>query len=307
MTDELHTICDFIRYATSQFNQAKLSFTHGFDSALDEATFLVLHSLHLPHDMPPAYAQARLTSAEKELLTSRIARRLAREPIAYITGCAWFCGLPFDVTPDVLIPRSPIAELIEQRFAPWLDNEPKRILDLCTGSGCIAIAMARHFEHANIDGADISTSALKIAHQNALKHGVDGQIEWIASDLFDALGKRKYDLIVSNPPYVSLSEQYALAQEFSKEPSLGLFSGDDGLDAPIAILYEASEHLNRDGLLILEVGASESELQAKFPDLPGTWIAFERGGSGVLAINASELASYRPQLKRALAERVADA
>jgi ribosomal protein L3 glutamine methyltransferase len=306
MTAELQTISDFIRYATSRFNEAKLSFTHGFDSALDEATYLTLQTLHLPHDMPPVYANSMLLESERKLLLARIERRLQREPIAYITGEAWFCGLPFEVNPDVLIPRSPIAELIEQRFQPWLTTEPSRILDLCTGSGCIAIAMARHFPEAEVDGVDISRAALRIAARNADKLGVNDQVEWIESDLFDGVARRRYELIVSNPPYVSESEMRELAGEFAHEPGLGLVSGTDGLNAPLMILHEASDYLTQDGLLVLEVGASEHDLQALFPDLPGTWVEFKRGGSGVLAVSARELASYRPQINRALTERMAE-
>jgi ribosomal protein L3 glutamine methyltransferase len=306
MIQELSTICDFIRYATSQFNRAELSFTQGFDNALDEATFLVLRTLHLPHDMPPAYASATLTASERAEVLARIERRVAREPIAYITGEAWFCGLPFSVSPAVLVPRSPIGELIEQAFQPWLEHPPHRILDMCTGSGCIAIAMARQFPASHVDAVDISPAAISVAHSNIVRHGVADRVELLESDLFDALARRKYDLIVANPPYVSESEMRTLAPEFAFEPSLALVSGADGLSAPIAILYEACEHLTADGLLILEVGGSEGDLMAQFPELPGVWVEFTRGGSGVLAVHANELASFRPQLARALTERVAE-
>jgi ribosomal protein L3 glutamine methyltransferase len=303
-TDVLSTICDFIRYATTRFNEVGLSFTHGFDSALDEATFLVLHTLHLPHDMPPAYGAATLLKPEREAVLARIEQRLARIPIAYITGEAWFGGMAFKVDNTVLIPRSPIAELIEQGFEPWLGREPERILDLCTGSGCIGIACAARFADATVDLTDISDSALKLAEFNAAQHGVDSRVEIMQSDLFSALKSRKYDLIVTNPPYVSEAEMSVLAPEFAHEPTLALVSGTDGLDAPLMILEEACEHLNRDGVLVLEVGASEAALLAVLPDLPGEWVDFARGGSGVVVIMARDLLPYLPQIKRAIAERV---
>jgi ribosomal protein L3 glutamine methyltransferase len=299
----LRTICDFIRYATSRFNEANLSFTHGFDSALDEATFLVLHTLHLPHDMPPAYANAQLLDAECFAILARIDKRLQRIPTAYIAQEAWFAGMAFKVDENVLIPRSPIAELIESGFSPWLSANPERILDLCTGSGCIGIAAASHFAEAQVDLVDISDAALKLARFNVAQFGLEHRVEIIQSDLFRALKGRKYDLIISNPPYVAEAEMLGLAAEFSKEPVLGLVSGTDGLDAPLAILDEATDYLTKDGLLVLEVGASEATLMAMLPDLTGQWVEFSRGGSGVVVITAHELASYRPQLKRAIAER----
>ena len=302
-TDVLSTICDFIRYATTRFNEANLSFTHGFESALDEASYLVLHTLHLPHDMPPAYGAATLLIDERAAVLARIAARIARKPLAYITGEAWFGGLAFKVDESVLIPRSPIAELIENSFEPWLQAMPSRILDLCTGSGCIGIACAAHFSDAHVDLVDLSEAALQIATFNAEQHGVETRVEVIQSDLFAALKGRKYDLIVTNPPYVSEPEMHALAAEFAHEPSLGLVSGSDGLDAPLAILTEASQYLTANGVLVLEVGASESTLLALLPDLPGEWAEFARGGSGVVVISARDLAAYQPQLKRAVAER----
>lgn len=302
-TDVLSTVCDFIRYATTRFNEANLSFTHGFESALDEASYLVLHTLYLPHDMPPAYGAATLLIDERAAVLTRIAARIARKPLAYITGEAWFGGLAFKVDESVLIPRSPIAELIEQGFEPWLQAIPSRILDLCTGSGCIGIACAAHFSDAHVDLVDLSEAALQIAEFNAEQHGVETRVEVIQSDLFAALKGRKYDLIVTNPPYVSEPEMHALAAEFAHEPSLGLVSGSDGLDAPLSILTEASQYLTANGVLVLEVGASESTLLALLPDLPGEWAEFARGGSGVVVISARDLAAYQPQLKRAVAER----
>lgn len=303
ITDQLHSIADYIRYATSQFTKAQLGFHQGFDAALDEASFLVLHSLHLPHDMPPAYAQAVLLQEEKTALMAKIARRVAGEPLAYITGEAWFAGLAFEVNTSVLIPRSPIAEMIEQGFAPWLDDAPARILDLCTGSGCIAIAAAVHFQDAQVDAADISSEALAVAERNGAAHGVEDRLNVLQSDLFGALKGRKYDLIVSNPPYVSEAEMRGLPKEFNHEPALALVSGSDGLDAPLAILDEASSYLTANGILVLEVGASESALMALLPDFPGEWVDFARGGSGVAVLRQKDLKRYRPMISRALAKR----
>jgi ribosomal protein L3 glutamine methyltransferase len=305
-TDVLSTICDFIRYATTLFNAANLSFTHGFDAALDEATYLVLHTLHLPHDMPPAYGAATLLATERVAVLARIEQRLARKPLAYITGEAWFGGMAFKVDETVLIPRSPIAELIEQSFEPWLTGMPSRILDLCTGSGCIGIACAAHFGDAHVDLVDLSDDALKIAHFNAQQHGLESRVELVQSDLFSALKGRKYDLIVTNPPYVSSQEMTVLAPEFAHEPVMALVSGSDGLDAPLTILEEASHHLTPNGVLVLEVGASEAALLAVLPDLPGEWVEFARGGSGVVVIGARALVAYRSQIKRALAERAGE-
>lgn len=304
MLRELHSVGDWIRYAASRFGAADLHYGHGFDSALDEASFLVLTTLKLPHDMPPAYVSARLLPTERKTVFARIRQRAdARVPLAYILGEAWFAGLSFKVTPDTLVPRSPIAELIEHGFEPWLSQPPQAILDLCTGGGCIAIACAVRFPQAHVTGSDLSEAALAVAQENARLHGVDGRSEWLLSDVFEALPKRHFDLIVSNPPYVGIAEYEDLPREFAHEPRSGLVSGSDGLDLPLRILVEAADHLTADGWLVLEVGASEDALLAALPDLPGEWASFERGGSGVLLINAAELKAYAPALKRCLRER----
>lgn len=289
----LTTICDFIRYATSRFNEAGVVFGHGFDSALDEATYLVLTSLYLPHDMPPVYAAASLLPEERELLIGRIQERVSRRvPTAYLVGEAWFAGMSFKVTPDVLIPRSPIAELIERGFAPWLAGPPQRILDLCCGSGCIGIATAVHLPETSVDLVDISLDALQVAGRNAADHGVEDRVEFIQSDGFKSLEGRRYDLIVANPPYVSVAEVDALPPEYAHEPVLGLVSGEDGLDLPVRILSEAATHLNAGGVLILEVGDSADRLAALFPDVPFRWAEFERGGGGVAIIDRAELVAF---------------
>ncbi len=289
----LTTICDFIRFATSRFNEANVVYGHGFDSALDEATYLVLTSLHLPHDMPPVYAAATLLPDEREVLQQRIHERVSRRmPTAYLVGEAWFAGLSFKVTQDVLIPRSPIAELIERGFAPWLQQPPERVLDLCCGSGCIGIAIAVHVPESHVDLADISLDALQVAGGNAADHGIEDRVEFIQSDGFGALGGRRYDLIVANPPYVSQAEVDALPPEYAHEPMLALVSGEDGLDLPVRLLAGAAMHLDPTGVLILEVGDSADRLAALFPEVPFRWAEFERGGGGVAILDRDELVAF---------------
>jgi len=305
LTDVLASVCDFIRYATSRFNAAGLSFSQGFDSALDEASYLVLTTLHLPHDLPPVYAAATLLPEERAELLARINRRVdERLPVAYLTGEAWFAGLAFKVSPDVLIPRSPIAELIERGFEPWLAGQPvARALDLCCGSGCIGIALAMQMPDAVVDLVDISPPALALTAQNAADHGVADRIEVIESDGFAALDGRVYDLIVSNPPYVGRAEYAALPAEFNHEPRLALISGEDGLDLPLRILAEAAAYLSEQGLLILEVGASDSALVECLPDVPFTWVEFECGGSGVAVLDRATLVDCGEQFALARAAR----
>lgn len=305
MTEVLSSVCDFIRYATSRFNEAGLSFSQGFDNALDEASYLVLTSLHLPHDLPPAYAAATLLPGERTRLLDLIDRRVnQRMPVAYMTGEAWFAGLSFRVSPDVLIPRSPIAELIERGFEPWIAGGViERALDMCCGSGCIGIAMAVHLPEAEVDLVDISEPALALATDNAADHGVSDRVEVIQSDAFAALAGRHYDLIVSNPPYVGGDEYAALPGEFSHEPRLALVSGQDGLDLPLQILAKAAAHLRANGLLVLEVGASEQVLVEVLPEVPFTWVEFERGGSGVAVLDREALLQHADQFHQALAQR----
>lgn len=305
LTDVLQSVCDFIRYATSRFNAAGLAYAQGFDSALDEASYLVLTTLHLPHDLPPAYAGAVLLPEERALVLERIHRRVdERVPVAYLTGEAWFAGMAFRVTPEVLIPRSPIAELVERGFEPWVAGRaPQRVLDLCCGSGCIGIATAAHLPDAQVDLVDLSEAALAIARENAADHGVSGRVELLQSDGLRGLQGRRYDLIVANPPYVGEAEYAALPPEFAHEPRLALVSGADGLDLPLRILAGAADHLEEHGLLVLEVGASEPALVECLPDLPLTWVAFERGGSGVAVIDRDTLLEHAADLSDALAAR----
>ncbi|MGH8042096.1 MAG: 50S ribosomal protein L3 N(5)-glutamine methyltransferase [Rudaea sp.] len=305
MTAELSTIIDCIRWGASRFAGAELTFGHSYDNALDEATQLVLHTLHLPHDLSPAYGQARLTAAEKKRVLALIERRVKeRKPVAYLTGEAWFAGLKFKSDERALVPRSPIAESIQNGFSPWLDGvSVRRALDLCTGGGCIGIAMAAHNPDWRVDLADISDKALALARENIRFQDVENRVRAIKSDLFSALQGEVYDLIVSNPPYVTELEFAALPPEYDHEPASGLKAGADGLDFALRILAEAPAHLNRDGWLIVEVGESERALTRLLPKLPLNWIEFEVGQMGVFAIAREDVVKHNKSIRAALAKR----
>ena len=305
MTDELSTIIDFIRYGASRFAAAGLSFGHSHDNAMDEATHLVLHTLHMPHDLSPNYGQARLVAEEKRQILALIERRITeRKPVAYLTGEAWFAGLAFKVDERVLVPRSPIAELIQNGFMPWLESrDVERALDLCTGSGCIGIAMASHNPNWSVDLVDISDAALALANENIQFQHVGDRVRAIKSDLFNAIEGEVYDLIVSNPPYVTEQEFAALPPEYGHEPSLGLTAGHDGLDFALRILAEAPAHLSEEGLLIVEVGESEHALTELLPKLPLTWIEFNVGAMGVFAVERADLVHHAKAIRAALAAR----
>ncbi|TAN53478.1 MAG: 50S ribosomal protein L3 N(5)-glutamine methyltransferase [Methylococcaceae bacterium] len=292
--EHLCTVRDFIRWGASRFQEAGLFYGHGTANALDEAAVLVLHALHLPFDLPEAYFDARLLPDERrqvvELLQQRVQKRL---PAAYLTHEARFCGLPFYVDERVLVPRSPIAELIEQQFTPWLDPEGVRaVLDLCTGSGCIAIACAYAFPEAQVDAVELSPDALAVAQINVDKHQLAERLRLVAGDLYENLEYARYDLIVSNPPYVNRAEWQGLPAEYHAEPRMGLESGPDGLDCVRRILAQAGEHLNAGGILVVEVGSSAETLEAIYPEVPFTWLEFERGGDGVFLLTAQQVEEY---------------
>ncbi|CAL1241155.1 50S ribosomal protein L3 N(5)-glutamine methyltransferase [Candidatus Methylocalor cossyra] len=287
----LATPRDYVRFAASRFAEAGLCFGHGTASPLDEAAALVLNALHLPYDLPGGYFDARLLPDERARVMELIERRIAeRKPLAYLTREAPFAGLSFYVDERVLVPRSPIAELIEKRFAPWIEAERVgKVLDLGTGSGCIAIACAVAFPGAAVDAVDISPEALEVARLNIARHGLEDRVRPVQSDLYAGLGDRRYDLIVSNPPYVSREEWQRLAPEYHAEPRLGLEAGDDGLDCVRRILRGAAGHLGPEGVLVVEVGGAAAALERAYPDVPFLWLEFERGGEGVFVLTATEL------------------
>ena len=305
VTAELATIIDFIRYGASRFSAAGLTFGHSHDNPIDEATHLVLASLHLPPDIPPAYGAGKLTAEERARVLGLIERRInERLPVAYLVGETWFAGLKFKSDRRALVPRSPIAELIESGFTPWLDGrQVERALDLCTGSGCIGIAMAEYNPSWQVDVVDVSEDALSLARENVAFQHVDERVEVIRSDLFAGLKGRRYELIVSNPPYVTEEEYAALPGEYSHEPKLGLTSGADGLDICLRILDEAADYLTEDGLLIVEVGESEHALAALLPDVPFVWIEFKVGPMGVFALERRELIEHADVIHAVAAER----
>ncbi len=296
---ELQTIRDIIRWATSQFYQSALYYGHGTESAWDEAAALVLHALHLPHELYAAVLDTHITEEERDTLLALIHRRInERIPLPYLTHEAWFSGLSFYVDERVLIPRSPIAELIESNFHPWIEEDNvKTILDLCTGSGCIAIACSKAFPDALIDASDISEDALSVAKINVLRHHADEQVKLYHSDLFKQLPQKKYDIIVSNPPYVVAEDMQSLPSEFKHEPQLGLAAGQDGLDIVLKIIQDASHYLSAHGILIVEVGNSEHALAEHYPDIPCTWLEFQRGGGGVFLLTAQQLKEAQSALK----------
>ena len=308
MTDELQTIIDLIRYGASRFNAAGLTFGHSYDNALDEATQLTLHALHLPHDLSPVYGQSRVTLAEKEDVLTLFVRRIEeRIPAAYLCGEAWFAGLSFKSDPRALVPRSPIAELIESGFEPWLgDREVRRALDLCTGSGCIAIAIAHYNPEWHVDGVDLSDDALALARENQARLHADN-LRLLRSDLFHGLQGEHYDLIVTNPPYVTNAETDALPKEYSYEPELGLRAGDDGLDLALKILRDAPLHLTDDGLLICEVGEAERALTKLLPELPLAWVEFKVGQMGIFVAERHDLVTHNARIRELVDEREAQA
>lgn len=291
VTDRLQTLRDLVRFGATTFNGRGLFFGHGTDNADDEALALVAHALALDPEQAVRYLDARLTvgeiAAAYELFRLRAE---TRKPAAYLTHEAWFAGRPYYVDERVLVPRSPIAELIEGGFAPWLDADAiGRVLDLCCGSGCIGLACAHALPRAEVDLVDCDPGALEVARINVGRHGLQDRVRVVESDLYGGLAGRVYDLIVCNPPYVDAAEYARLPPEYGHEPAIGLVSGESGLQHPLAVLAGAAEHLSPRGVLVLEVGASQAALEEKLPRLDATWIEFERGGEGVALITRSAL------------------
>lgn len=297
----LVNIRDFIRFAVTCFRENDIHLGHGTDDPFAEATALVMQTLALEWSADDEILDARLLPSERRAVLDLLRRRVNdRIPLAYLLNLAYFNGLPFYVDERVLVPRSPIAELIADRFLPWLGFEPQRVLDLCTGSGCIAIAMAKEFPEALVDATDISMDALSVASVNVEHHELEDRVNLIESDVFSKLPEQRYDLIVSNPPYVDAEDMADLPAEFLREPELGLASGRDGLDITRRILAEAADHLTEDGVLVVEVGNSQWALEQSFPEVPFVWVEFERGGKGVFVLMAAQCREFQPLFKAAV-------
>lgn len=298
----LSSIRDYIRWAASRFAEHKVFLGHGTVTPLDEAAAIVLHTLHQPYDLADSYLDSVLTMAERQQVAELIERRIVeRKPSAYLTHEALFAGLSFYVDERVLVPRSPIAELIHERFEPWIDEtQVFNILDLCTGSACIAIACAYAFPEAQVDAVELSDAALAVARINLEKHELQEQLQLYQSDLFDKLPAKPYDIIVSNPPYVSLAEWESLPPEFHAEPAMGFKGGEHGLDLVLRILADAERYLAEQGILVVEVGSSAQTLQDMFPEVPFHWLEFEHGGDGVFLLTAEQVSAYHSLFTNAL-------
>lgn len=294
--EALQSIEDFLRWTYSSFNRSDIYYGQGFDNPWDEALQLVLGGLQLPPDVPESLYRARLTQSEKETLLELVLARIEqRVPVAYLTNSAWFCGLEFYVDERTIIPRSPISALIQEGFSSLLTHQPQRILDLCTGSGCIAIACVDKFPDAEVDAVDLSVDALNVAEINIARHQMEHQVFPIQSDLFNNLLGQQYDLIVSNPPYVDAEDLADMPQEFHFEPELALGSGADGLDITKRILREAADYLTENGVLVCEVGNSMLSLIEQYPEVPFNWLELKNGGLGVFALDKAALLQFREQ------------
>jgi len=289
---ELITVLDFIRYAVSRFNATQLFFGHGSDNAWDEAVYLTLHALHLPLDRLEPFLDARLLPEERTRLLDLYSRRCQdRLPAAYLTHEAWLGEDRFYVDERVIVPRSFIAELLDEQLTPWVADPwaIENALDLCTGSGCLAIKLALNFPNAQVDAVDLSKDALAVAERNIADYHLAERVHPVHSDAFTALAGRRYDLIISNPPYVDAESVDALPPEYLHEPEMALGSGDDGLDFTRIILAEAKKHLSEDGILVVEIGHNRDALEAAYPDLPFTWLDTAAGDEYVFMLNAADL------------------
>jgi ribosomal protein L3 glutamine methyltransferase len=291
-TQNLHTLRDYLRFAVGRFNQAQLFFGHGSNDAYDEAAYLILHTLHLPLDRLEPFLDARLIDSERADVLNIIQQRVEKRiPAAYLTHQAILGDFSFYVDERVIVPRSFIAELLLEQLSPWI-AEPEKIgnvLDLCTGSGCLAILAAHAFPYASVDAADLSPAALAVAERNVADYGLQDRVRLIESDLFGKLDDKKYDLIISNPPYVDAESVASLPQEYLHEPKMALGSGTDGLDATRIILAQAAQHLNPNGILIVEIGHNRDVLEAAYPDLPFTWLDVSAGEQFVFMLHRNDL------------------
>ena len=299
VADDLITLRDYLRFGLSSFRGADIFLGHGTDNAWDESLALILYALHLPINMDPSILDSRLTREERVKILALFKQRIdTRTPVPYLTKQAWFCGLAFFVDERVLIPRSPINEMIQAKFKPWYQGDyPERILDLCAGSGCIGIACAYAFDEAEIVLADLSQEALDVANINIAKHDLNHCIETCASDLFKNV-QGVFDLIVCNPPYVDAEDFSSMPKEYKHEPEMALASGKLGLNHPIEILQQAQNYLTEDGMLVLEVGNSGRHLENIFEQIDFNWVEFDQGGHGVLVISKVELEMYAQALQQ---------
>jgi ribosomal protein L3 glutamine methyltransferase len=288
--NELSTLRDMLRWTMTQFEKSDIYYGHGTDNAWDEALHLVMPCLDLPITTDKSMYPSRLTKSEREGIIEAVCLRVNDSiPVPYITNQAYFCEMPFYVDERVLIPRSPIGELIKNDLENLFEGEPTSILDMCTGSACIAIACAVQFPEASVDAVDISLDALEVAAMNVDIYDLEDRVHLIQSDLFESLPAKKYDVIIANPPYVSAETMALLPCEFLIEPDLALRAGENGLSCAIPILKQAAQYLSPKGVLILEVGESQEAFEEAFPNLPMTWLEFEQGGEGVCAILARDL------------------
>jgi ribosomal protein L3 glutamine methyltransferase len=288
----LQTVRDCLRFAVSRFNEAELFFGHGSENAYDEAAYLILHTLNLPLDRLEPFLDARLTHSEIYEVLDVIERRTEqRIPAAYLTNQAWLGDLSFYVDERVIVPRSFIAELLREQLSPWISDAEQvhNVLDMCTGSGCLAILSAHAFPHAHVDAVDLSADALDVAQYNVTDYGLEDRVSLIESDMFAKLKGKKYDLIISNPPYVDAPSVAALPQEYKYEPRLALGSGADGLDATRAILEHAAKHLTDKGILVVEIGHNRDALEAAYPNLPFTWLEVSAGDEFVFMLHRNDL------------------
>lgn len=295
--ESLFTLIDFLRWTVSQFNKADLSYGHGTENSWDEAFYLVLSLLKLPHDLNEALFSANLLPDEKKTITEKVRSRInERIPTAYLLKEAWFAGLNFYVDERVIVPRSPMAELLaEKELSPWVEPQAvSSVLDLCTGSGCIAIVAAMVFADATIEAVDLSAEALEVAAINVARYGLEENVTLTKSNLFSALGDKQYDLILSNPPYVPREEYESLATEYQHEPQMALEAGEDGLSIVSQILQKAAKHLTPTGTLIVEVGDLKETVEAAYPHIPFTWLPCDNGGEGIFLLTASELLEAAP-------------
>ena len=299
--NNLHTIRDYIRWSISEMTANHVYFGHGSDSMWNEAVHLVLSAINVSHDIDSNMVGSRLLTEEKKTIIDYIYQRAClRKPLPYILKKAWFAGMEFDIDERVIIPRSPIAELIRNEFSPWINDidDVTSVLDLCTGSGCIGIACSNVFEEANITLVDISDDALAVANHNIKKHQLSDRVKAVKSDLFNNLQGQRFDLIVSNPPYVDKQDLDSMPQEYHYEPKLALEAGDDGLDLTKRIILEADQYMTEKGILIVEVGNSQCAIMEMCPDIPFTWLSFADGGDGVFLLTYAELVKYKDSFKK---------